>query len=100
MQTHGIEVLIPDADERALVHDVIFRELVHGVINGASREAFRGVVKRLVERGAQGIVLGCTEIELLIAQSDSPVAVFPTAAIHVTAAVDAALETAPRERGQ
>lgn len=88
---HGIDVLIPDKDDRALVHRVIYDELVHGVLRESSRQAYREVIERLVQAGAQGIVLGCTEIESLISDTDSPVPTFPTTRIHVRAAVDAAL---------
>ena len=88
---HGIDVLIPDKDDRALVHRVIYDELVHGILRESSRQAYRAVIERLVQAGAQGIVLGCTEIESLISDADSPVPTFPTTRIHVSAAVDAAL---------
>lgn len=88
---HGLEVLVPEADDRTLVHRVIYEELVRGVVSETSRAAYRDVIARLVERGAQGVVLGCTEIELLVGDADSPVPVFPTTRIHVEAAVDLAL---------
>ena len=88
---HGLQVLVPDAPDRAEVHRVIYEELCLGVVREESRRTYRQVVDRLVARGAQGIVLGCTEIELLIGASDSPVPVFPTARLHVEAAVDASL---------
>nr|WP_274636602.1 aspartate/glutamate racemase family protein [Microbacterium bovistercoris] len=88
---HGLDVLVPDAADRASVHRIIFDELVHGVITDESRAAYRGVIARLVADGAEGVILGCTEIELLVGADDSPVPVFPTTRIHVTAAVDAAL---------
>jgi aspartate racemase len=88
---HGLTVLVPDADDRALVHRVIYDELCLGVVRDASRQAYQGVIGRLVEAGAEGVVLGCTEIELLIGQQDSPVPVFPTTRLHALAAVDAAL---------
>lgn len=91
LAAHGIDVVVPDADDRALVHRVIFEELVHGIVDDDSRDAYRGVVDRLVERGAEGIILGCTEIELLLCQDDIAVPVFPTAALHIAAAVEAAL---------
>ncbi len=87
----GLEVLIPDADDRAAVHGIIYRELVAGQVLDASRETYRAVIRRLVDRGAQGIILGCTEIMLLIGQADSPVPVFDTTTLHATAAVDRAL---------
>ncbi|MGW6834637.1 aspartate/glutamate racemase family protein [Streptomyces sp. NPDC054949] len=87
----GLEVSVPDADERALVHRVIYEELCIGVVREESRTAYREVIAGLVAAGAEGIVLGCTEIELLVGAEDSPVPVFPTARIHAAAAVDAAL---------
>jgi aspartate racemase len=75
------------------VHRVIYEELVKGVVNEASREAYRGVIARLVEDGAKGVILGCTEIELLVDASDSAVPVFPTTRLHVEAAVALALAT-------
>ncbi|MFD5932564.1 aspartate/glutamate racemase family protein [Streptomyces sp. NPDC060333] len=87
----GLEVSVPDADERALVHRVIYEELCIGVVREESRTAYREVIAGLVAAGAEGIVLGCTEIELLVGAEDSPVPVFPTARIHAAAALDAAL---------
>jgi aspartate racemase len=89
----GLEVLIPEADDRKAVHDIIYRELVIGQVLDASREVYRAVIQRLVERGAQGIILGCTEIMLLIGQADSPVPVFDTTTLHAEAAVERALGT-------
>ncbi len=88
---HGLTVLVPGEDDRALVHRVIYDELCLGVVRDASRSAYQGVIGRLVEAGAEGVVLGCTEIELLVGQQDSPVPVFPTTRLHALAAVDAAL---------
>lgn len=90
LASHGITALIPDDGDRATVHRVIYEELVHGIISDDSRQAYREVIARVVEAGAQGIILGCTEIELLITQPDSPVPVFPTTALHVSAALAAA----------
>ncbi|MFD9378303.1 aspartate/glutamate racemase family protein [Streptomyces sp. NPDC059999] len=88
----GLDVSVPDADGRALVHRVIYEELCLGVVREESRTAYREVIASLVAAGAEGIVLGCTEIELLVGAEDSPVPVFPTARIHAAAAVDAALD--------
>ncbi|MFS0853407.1 aspartate/glutamate racemase family protein [Microbacterium sp. 179-I 3D4 NHS] len=88
---HGIDVLVPDEAERAAVHRIIYDELVQGIVTDASRKVLSGIVGGLVDRGAQGIVLGCTEIELLVTAADSPVPVFPSAALHIHAAVEAAL---------
>ena len=88
---HGIDVIVPDERERELVHRVIYDELCLGVISDTSRERYREIIARLVERGAQGIIYGCTEIGLLVSQADSPVPVFDTTQIHAAAAVDLAL---------
>ncbi|NEC06443.1 aspartate/glutamate racemase family protein [Streptomyces sp. SID7909] len=93
---HGLEVLVPDADDRALVHRVIYDELCLGVIREESRAAYGEVIGRLVAAGAEGMILGCTEIELLVGPEHSPVPVFATARLHAEAAVAAAL--APRGR--
>jgi aspartate racemase len=87
----GLEVLTPDADDRDLVHRVIYDELVHGVISDDSRAAYRGVVERLVAAGVDSVILGCTEITMLIGPDDSAVPVFDTTALHARAAVDRAL---------
>lgn len=92
LATHEIRSLIPDAEDRATVHRIIYDELVRGIVSDESRQAYRGVIGRLVDQGAEGIVLGCTEIELLVGQADSPVPVFPTTALHVAAALAAAEE--------
>ena len=88
---HGIRTIVPDETDRRLVHTVIYDELVHGVIREESRRRYVEVIDRLVAEGAEGIILGCTEIELLISAADAPVPVFPTTALHVDAAVALAL---------
>jgi aspartate racemase len=90
----GLDVLIPEDADRKTVHEIIYTELVAGEVNEISRERYRQVIRRLVERGAQAIILGCTEIMLLISQDDSPVPVFDTTKLHVLAAVDMALADA------
>ena len=90
LERHGLEVVVPDADDRAVVHSVIYDELVHGVISPESRLRYRAVIERLVAEGAEGVILGCTEIELLVSTQDSPVPVFPTTSLHVDAAIAAA----------
>lgn len=95
MATHGIEVVMPVPDDRAVVHDVIYGELVVGVVSATSRDRFREIIARLAETGAEGVILGCTEIELLVAQEDSPVPVFASTALHAQAAVDFALSEQP-----
>lgn len=86
----GIDVLVPGGDDVDTVHRIIYDELVQGVVCEESRAEYRDVIGRLVARGADGVILGCTEIELLVGQHDSPVPVFPTTSIHARAAVDAA----------
>jgi aspartate racemase len=88
---HGLQVLVPEPADRAVVHRVIYDELVLGTVHPASRRAYQEIIGRLVAAGAQGVILGCTEIELLIGASDSPVPVFPTSRLHARAAVDRAL---------
>ncbi|MFF3074313.1 aspartate/glutamate racemase family protein [Kitasatospora sp. NPDC057904] len=87
----GLDVLVPDPEGRALVHRVIYEELCVGVVREESRAAYRRVIAELVAAGAEGIILGCTEIELLVHAEDSPVPVFPTARLHAEAAITAAL---------
>jgi len=88
---HGLEVLVPDAADRALVHRVIYEELVQGRVEEASRQAYRAVMARLVAAGAEAIILGCTEIMLLVGEGDASVPLFDTTAIHAEAAVERAL---------
>lgn len=87
----GLEVMIPEADDRALVNRVIYDELIQGRIEAASREAYRDIIHRLAARGAQGVILGCTEIMLLVKPEDSPIPLFDTTRLHALAAVDWAL---------
>jgi aspartate racemase len=94
LESRGLTVLVPEADEREVVHRVIYDELVLGVVSDGSRAAYRDVMARLVSRGARGIVLGCTEIELLVGADDTTVPVFPTTRLHVEAAVERALSEA------
>jgi aspartate racemase len=88
---HALATLVPDEPDRTRVHDVIYDELVQGVVRDESRRAYVEVILRLLDRGAEGIVLACTEIELLIGPGDVEVPVYPTTAIHAAAAVEAAL---------
>ena len=87
----GLDVLVPPADDRSVVHRVIYEELVLGDIRDESREAYRGVMQRLVEAGAQAIILGCTEITLLVGPDNATVPLFDTTALHARAAVERAL---------
>ena len=86
-----LRVLVPDAEDRAEAHRIIYQELCLGMITERSRQAYRDVITRLVAAGAEGMILGCTEIELLIGSDDSPVPIFPTTRLHVAAAVEASL---------
>ena len=87
----GLDVLIPDADDRAAVHRIIYEELVRGIVRPDSRDRYRRVIGRLVDAGAEAVILGCTEIMLLVRPEDSPVPLFDTTTIHAEAAVEAAL---------
>ncbi|MFV0283820.1 MAG: aspartate/glutamate racemase family protein [Castellaniella sp.] len=93
-ERHGIEVLVPDQADRSLVHRVIYEELCLGRVQETSRQCYRDVMRRLVERGAQGIILGCTEISLLVGEKDACVPLFDATAIHATAAAEMALVAA------
>ncbi|MBC7365061.1 MAG: aspartate/glutamate racemase family protein [Candidatus Aminicenantes bacterium] len=88
---HGLEVLVPEEDDRKLIHQVIYYELCDGNLQEESRRKFRTVIEKLAQAGAQGVILGCTEIGLLVKQKDSPLPIFDTTIIHAEAAVDYAL---------
>ena len=90
-EQHGLNVVVPDDEDRATVHRIIYGELVAGKILPASREAYRAVIARLVEGGAEAVILGCTEIMLLVRPEDSQVPIFDTTALHAAAAIDIAL---------
>lgn len=91
MEKFGLEVLIPPEKDRRRVHDVIYKELCLGEINPQSRQAYVEIVDRLAGQGAQGVILGCTEIGLLIRQADTSVPLYDTTFIHAERAVDLAL---------
>lgn len=93
LERRGLKVLVPDEPDRTTVHDVIYDELVQGRIVDASRAAYLDVIERLVARGAEGLIAGCTEIELLVGPDDVGVPYFPTARLHALAAVEFALGT-------
>jgi aspartate racemase len=92
----GLEVIVPEADDRRIVHDIIYKELVAGEVLSKSRNSYREIIARLVEGGAQAIVLGCTEIMLLVSEKDSAVPLFDTTTLHAIAAVDRALAPVAR----
>jgi len=87
----GLDVLIPDDDGRTVVHDIIYEELVRGVIEDDSRASYLSIIDSLIADGAEGVIAGCTEIELLVKPDDVDVPYFPTTLIHAMAAVDWAL---------
>lgn len=91
-ERHGLSVVVPGDDDRAAVHRIIYEELVAGKIQRASRIAYQEVIGRMVEDGAEGIILGCTEIMLLIGADDSPVPIFDTTALHAQAAIERGLD--------
>lgn len=95
MAAHGIEVLVPDTDDAAEVHRIIYDELVVGQVRDESRELLRAVVGRLVERGAQAVVLGCTELGMILRPPDSAVPLLDSLAAHVQALLGAALPAIP-----
>jgi aspartate racemase len=90
---YGLDVIVPDGQERQIVNSVIYDELCQGVIKPESKQHYITIMNRLVERGAQAIILGCTEITLLVAQPDATVPLFDTTAIHAEVAVEYALGT-------
>jgi aspartate racemase len=87
LERHGIEVLTPDEPDRAVVHDIIYNELCHGLVGDAARAEYQRIIGALQAQGAQAVILGCTEITLLIGQQDSALPVFDTTALHAQAAV-------------
>ena len=89
--TYGLTVLVPDEPDRTLVHQIIYNELVQGIVRDESRTRYLEVIGRLQQRGAEGIVAGCTEIELLIQAGDLSLPYFPTTRLHALAALDMAL---------
>ncbi|GGM90992.1 aspartate racemase [Lentzea pudingi] len=91
LESHGLKVLLPSAEDRATVHRIIYDELCLGIVREQSRRAYQDVISKF--DGAQGVILGCTEIELLITQADVPLPVFPTTRLHVEAAVERAIQT-------
>lgn len=91
LRGQGLDIRIPDESGRKTVHDIIYNELVHGKVKTGSRQAYQNIIGQMVADNAEGVILGCTEIGLLIKQTHSPVPVFDTTRIHATAAVEWAL---------
>lgn len=92
LEARGIEVVVPDSEQRETVHRVIFEQLCKGIIDPDSKQAYLGIVDALAERGAQGVILGCTEIGMLIKAADTVVALYDTTEIHAAEAVAWALQ--------
>lgn len=90
-QKFGLDVLVPNANDRALVHQVIYQELCLGQVHEASRKEYLRIISQLAEQGAEAVILGCTEIAMLVNQKDTDVPLFDTTAIHARKAVDLAL---------
>lgn len=90
LESHGLKVLVPSAEDQAIVHRIIYDELCLGIVREQSRRAYQDVIARF--EGAEGVILGCTEIELLLSQADVPIPVFPTTRLHVEAAVERAIQ--------
>ncbi|MEV4893893.1 aspartate/glutamate racemase family protein [Nonomuraea sp. NPDC055795] len=91
LAAHGLDVVVPRREQRELVHNVIFDELVRGTLRDSSRDAYAKIIDDLADDGAEGVILGCTEIELLIGAKDSSLPVFPSARLHAEAAASFAL---------
>lgn len=88
---HGLEVVIPEEQDRALIHAILYDELCLGTISARSKKVFQRIIAKLEDEGAQGIILGCTEIPLLVKQEDYEIPLFDTTTLHARAAVDFAL---------
>ncbi|GGL51224.1 aspartate/glutamate racemase family protein [Sporolactobacillus putidus] len=92
LMEYGISTIIPDEEDRLVIHNIIFQELCQGIYSPSSKEKYLQIIEKLVSQGAEGIVLGCTEIPLLIKQQDCSLPVFDTTSIHATEAASFALE--------
>lgn len=88
---YGLDVLIPEKEDRMYIHQVIYDELVKGKVLPESKRGFIAIISKLISQGVQGIILGCTEIGLLVAEKDCPIPIFDTTRIHAEAAVDFSL---------
>ncbi len=91
VDNYGLDVIIPGSEDMEIVHRIIYDELCAGIIQSDSKQKYKDIIRRLVQEGAGGIILGCTEIGLLVKQADSPVLLFDTTEIHAKAAVKYAL---------
>ncbi len=88
LSVHGIEPLVPNPQKRAEIHRIIYDELCHGIVKDESREVYRAIISGLIEEGAQGVILGCTEITMLVGPKDTACPVFDTTQIHIEAAAN------------
>ncbi|MEH6579293.1 MAG: aspartate/glutamate racemase family protein [Amphritea sp.] len=91
-EKYSIEVLVPDSEGRQIVHDIIYNELCLGQVEGSSRDAYLEIIDQLHKQGAEAVILGCTEIAMLVAQSDTQVPLYDTTEIHAQSAVNYALQ--------
>jgi aspartate racemase len=98
LREHGLDVIVPSEADRRIVHDVIYDELCRGIVDDGSRVEYRRIMRSLADQGAQGILLGCTEIDLLVGQQDSPVPVFDTTRLHAERAVELSVAPAASPR--
>jgi aspartate racemase len=96
LRDHGLEVVVRGEADRRIVHDVIYDELCRGVIDDASRGEYRRIMRALADDGAEAILFGCTEIDLLVGPDDAPVPVFDTTRLHAERAVSEALAVSPQ----
>lgn len=90
-QNHDLEVIVPNENDRQIIHDIIYKELIVGIIKESSRKQYEAIIEKLQKEGAEGVILGCTEIPLLIQQINSPIPIFDTTKIHAEKAVEWAL---------
>ena len=91
-KNYGIDVIIPDSKDRNLIHRIIYEELVSGILKDSSKEKFKEIILDLEEKGAEGVILGCTEIPLLVKAEDSNLPIFNTTELHAKKAVEYSLE--------
>jgi len=92
IEKHGLEVIMPNSEEMQIVHDIIFNELCLGEIKETSKEQYKKIIRNLAKKGAEGVILGCTEIPMLIKQKDVEIPLFDTIKIHAEFAVDYAIK--------
>ncbi|MGM0414879.1 MAG: aspartate/glutamate racemase family protein [Bacillota bacterium] len=90
-ENYNLNVLIPEAEEREIVHDTIYKELISGIIKEESLNKFQAIINNLKEQGAEGVILGCTEIPLLVKEKDSSLPIFNTMELHAKKAIEQAL---------